>query len=169
MYSYNHRRRLSSVTWTKTVESGITRLLAGPMKSLTHLSSVMVLTENVSCCQTSLLLLDYTAMCMKRCFRFVQKIFFFTHGDVSNNRGWWIKPSLLCLCIVVYQWALWASGIRGHGEFWAHALFWCFVWALFNREGILVFTVTDRPLFTETQLNERLGTALFPNESQWAS
>lgn len=77
----------------------------------------------------------------------ILKSLFGTCVDISNIRGYRINPSLLCLCIV--QHTDQHSGPQGsgaHGEFRAQALFWCFVWALFKREGILVFSVTDRPL-----------------------
>lgn len=38
---------------------------------------------------------------------------------------------------------------EGHCEFQTHVLFWCFVWVLYRREGILVFPVTDRPCCLE--------------------
>lgn len=147
MYSYNHRCRLSSLTRTQTAEPGITRLLANPMKPVLGYTVM----EHVSWHQVTQLLLDYTGICVTRCFPFMQKnilkSLFGTCVDISNIRGSRINPSLLCLCIV--QHTDQHSGPQGsgaHGEFRAQALFWCFVWALFKREGILVFSVTDRPL-----------------------
>lgn len=68
--------------------------------------------------------------------------------DISDIRGSRINPSALVLCIVVCQSPSQSGpqGSGGHGEFRGQALFWCFVWALCKREGILVFSVTDRPL-----------------------
>lgn len=37
------------------------------------------------------------------------------------------------------------QGSAGHHELRLHVLFWCCVWVLFKKEGILVLTVTDRP------------------------
>lgn len=72
-----------------------------------------------------------------------------------NIRGSRLKPSVLllrlrrCASEPISAVGLRDQGVRG--EFRAHALFWCFVWALFKREGILVFSLTDGPLCLRKQ------------------
>lgn len=137
MYSYNHRCRLSSLTRTQTAEPGITRLLANPMKPVLGYTVM----EHVSWHQVTQLLLDYTGICVTRCFPFMQKnilkSLFGTCVDISNIRGSRINPSLLCLCIV--QHTDQHSGIRGSWWISGPSLILVFCLGTFQEGGYFGF------------------------------
>lgn len=138
MHSYNHRRRLSSLTRTQRAEPG-SQDYSAKSHETSDLSSGTALNPNPTAAAGL-----HGNLCNKMFPFYAKKILkslFGTCVDMSNIRGSRIYPSLLCLCIVVCQYrsALWPSGIRGSWWISGPSLILVFCLGTFQEGGCFAF------------------------------
>lgn len=137
MHSYNHRRRLSSLTRTQRAEPG-SQDYSSKSHERSDPSSVTTLMEHSAAAGL------HGNLCNKMfpfCAKKFLKSLFGTCVDMSNIGGSRINPSLLCLCIVVcqYRLALWSSGIRGSWWISGPSLILVFCLGTFQEGGYFAF------------------------------